>query len=164
MDQTYDGPAPLNWTFGLVGGLVAAVVYTLFETFVAGSFEHRASFSEIGAYYASSVAGAKADPQNGLFVALGYAIFVLVALFCGILYTMIALRIGSMVRTPTSLVWGLLYGLCIWLVLANLVVPVLGMTNTQPLWEALVGSTICFGYPISECVTLLVSSRSRSAS
>ena len=163
MDTAYDEPSALSWTDGLYGGLAAAVLYTVFETIVAGAFEHRAGFSDLGAFYASAVVGAKADPNNGFCVALGYLAFIVVASLCGIVYSLVALRVGSMVRTPTSLVWGLVYGLCVWLVLANIVVPMLGMNNTQPLWEALVGSAIFFGYPISECVTLLVSSRSRSS-
>jgi uncharacterized protein (DUF2062 family) len=50
--------------------------------------------------------------------------------------------------------WGLAYGLLVWFVLNDVLVPVLGAVNVQPLWEGLVGTVLFYGVVLSELTTL----------
>ncbi len=48
-------------------------------------------------------------------------------------------------RAPTSVLWGVGYGLFVWWALNDVAVPVSGAVNVQPLWEGLVGTVVCYG-------------------
>jgi hypothetical protein len=154
MDAAVERPRRARWTTGLYGGLAAGVVFLLFVFVVRGAFLHDTTLADWFAFLASAFLGASAKPS--LFVdAFGAGLHFLGSAVCGMLYAFFARLIPGMIRSPGSLIWGLLYGLAIWAVLANVVVPALGMTDTQPLWQALVGSAVFFGWPISETIALL---------
>ena len=57
-------------------------------------------------------------------------------------------------RAPASVLWGLAYGLFVWWILNDVVVPVTGVVNVQPLWEGLVGTVLFYGVVLSELTTL----------
>jgi len=145
-------PRRARWTTGLYGGLAAGVVFLLFVFVVRGAIFHDTTLAQWFAFLASAFMGDKANPSSMLVDAFGAGLHFLGSAVCGIVYATLARVFPSMLRSPTSLVWGLAYGLAVWLVLANVIVPVLGMNDTQPLWEALVGSAVFFGWPISETV------------
>jgi hypothetical protein len=134
---------------------MAGVVYLLFIFAVRGAMFHDTTLAQWFAFLASAVMGDKANPSSLLVVAFGAGLHFLVAAVAGIVYATLARVFRGMTRSPTSLVWGLAYGLAIWGVTANVIVPMLGMTDTQPLWEALVGSSVFYGWPISETVAFL---------
>ncbi len=58
----------------------------------------------------------------------------------GIVYGVLATRFASMRRAPGSVLWGIGYGLVVWWLLNDLVVPLTGADNVQPLWEGLLGT------------------------
>jgi hypothetical protein len=144
-----------RWTTGLYGGLAAGVVFLLFVFIVRGALFHDTTLAEWFAFLASAFLGTRAQASNFWAVAFGLGLHFLGSAGFGILYALVTRLFPSMLHSPGSLVWGLGYGLCVWLVLANMVVPTLGMTDTQPLWEALVGSAVFYGWPISESVAFL---------
>lgn len=144
-----------RWTTGLYGGLAAGVVFLLFIFVGRGMIFHDTTLSEWFAFLASSVLGPKASSGNLLVVAFGGGLHFLGSAIFGMLYARLSRIFPGMLRTPTSLLWGLGYGVCIWAFLANVVVPVTGMIDTQPTLEAVIGSAVFYGWPISETVAFL---------
>jgi hypothetical protein len=155
MAATVQRARRVRWTTGVYGGLGAGVVFLLFVVVVRGAIFHDTSLAGWFAFLASAFLGQRASTPNLLNAAFGGGLHFLGSALCGIVYAGLARFFPSMVRSPTSLAWGLAYGLGVWAVLANVAVPVLGMTDTQPLWEALVGSAVFFGWPISETIAFL---------
>lgn len=154
MDAAVERPRRARWTTGLYGGLAAGVVFLLFVFVVRGALFHDTTLTDWFTFLASAFLGASVKPS--LFVAaFGAGLHFLGSALFGMLYALLARIFPSMIRSPSSLVWGLAYGLGAWAVLANVVVPALGMNDTQSLWEALVGSAVFYGWPISETVAFL---------
>lgn len=155
MEAAADRPRRARWTSGLYGGLGAGVIFLLFVFIVRGAIFHDTTLAEWFAFLASAFLGDRANPSNMFVAAFGAGLHFLGSAIFGMLYALLAKIFPAMIRTPASLVWGLAYGLAIWLFLANVLVPALGMYDTQPLWEALVGSAVFYGWPISETVAFL---------
>jgi hypothetical protein len=57
-------------------------------------------------------------------------------------------------HAPTSVIFGLFYGLIVWFVISDVLVPVFQIPTTQPLWVGLVANTIFYGFVISEFITI----------
>lgn len=148
-------PRRARWTTGVYGGLGAGVVFLLFVVVVRGAIFHDTTLADWFTFLASSVLGSRAVSSNMFVLAFGGGLHFLGSVIFGIVYAYLARIFPSMIRTPTSLIWGLAYGLGIWALLANVIVPVFGMSDTQPLWAALVGSAVFYGWPISETVAFL---------
>jgi len=155
MEAAAERSGRVRWTTGLYGGLAAGVVFLLFVFGVRGAIFHDTSLAQWFAFLASAFMGPSANSSSLLVDAFGAGLHFLGSAVCGMIYAMLARIFPSMVRSPGSLAWGLAYGLIIWGVLANVVVPALGMNDTQALWEALVGSAVFYGWPISETVAFL---------
>ena len=155
MEAVAERPRRARWTTGLYGGLAAGIVFLLFVFIVRGAIFHDTTLAQWFAFLASAFLGDKANPSSLLVDAFGAGLHFLGSAICGIVYASMARVFPSMIRSPSSLVWGLAYGLAIWAVLANVIVPVFGMTDTQALWEALVGSAVFYGWPISETVAFM---------
>jgi hypothetical protein len=144
-----------RWTTGLYGGLAAGVVFLLFVVIVRGAIFHDTTLAEWFAFLASSVLGPKASSTTLWVVAFGGGLHFLGSALFGMLYARLSRVFPGMLKTPSSLFWGIGYGLGIWAFLSTVVVPETGMIDTQPLWEALVGSAVFYGWPISETIAFL---------
>lgn len=145
----------MRWTTGLYGGLIAGTVFLLFIGGVRGALFHDTTIPDWCAYLASAFLGDRASAANPWVVAFGAGLHYLISALFGIGYATLARLFPSMVRTPSSMVWGILFGLAVWAFTANVLVPVFGMTDTEPLWEALVGAAVFYGWPTSESVAFL---------
>lgn len=153
MEAAAERPHRARWTTGLYGGVGAGVVLILFILIVRGALMHDTTLPGWFAFVASGLVGS--GPASKVAVAFGAGLYFLTAAISGIIYAFFARIVPALIRSPGSLIFGLLYGLCVWLVLANVVVPALGMTDTTPLWEALVGSMVFFGWPMAELIAVL---------
>jgi len=144
----------VRWSDGLYGGLIAGTVvvvfYWLVDMLLLGDSTLPGFFAEI----ASGILRGAATSDNAWVVAFGITLhFVLSAAF-GIIYAFIARFVPVMWKAPTSVLFGLFYGLVVWFVISDLFVPVLGIVSTQPLWVGLVANTIFYGFVISEFITI----------
>jgi hypothetical protein len=155
MDATVKRSRGVRWTTGVYGGLGAGVFFRLYIVFVRGAIFHDTTLSAWFAFLASAFLGDRANSPAVYVTAFGAGLHFLGSAIAGIIYASMARIFHSMVRSPSSLVWGVLFGVATWVVMADVAVPVLGMTDTQPMWEGLVGSAVFFGWPISETVAFL---------
>ena len=146
----------VRWYDGLYGGLVAGFTVALFYALVAISWLHETTLGGFFAQIASGAihTGAPLD-RNAWAIACGVGLHFLSAAGFGIGYALAAGRIRSMVRPPFSVLWGLAYGLAVWFTINDLLVPLLGIASTQPLWEGLIADTIFYGIVISEFITVV---------
>jgi uncharacterized membrane protein YagU involved in acid resistance len=150
----------VQWFDGLYGGLLAGAIVAVFYGIVSVAILHDFTLAGFFADVASSVIGSRATPDNGLAVALGVGMHFLISAMFGLFYGMLSLKFRSMWHAPFSIVWGCTYGLVVWFVIANVVVPAFGIVNIMPLWEALVANIVFFGFVLSEYMTVI---RSRNA-
>src|SRR5665213_2148298 len=74
--------------------------------------------------------------------------------FAQIAHALAAGRLPSMLRAPTSVVWGLGYGLLVWWLLNDVVAPISGAIVTQPLWVGLAGAVLGYGVVLSELTAM----------
>ncbi len=140
----------VRWSYGLYGGLIAGVTSALFYAVVAVAWLHETTLGTFFAGIARALPPFHGAPDAAPIVALGVVLYFLVAGGFGVAYGLLALRFGSMRRAPTSVLWGLGYGLVVWWVLNDLIVPVTGADNVQPLWEGLLGTVVFYGIVLSE--------------
>ena len=143
----------VRWSDGLLGGAVAGVTSAAFYAAVIG-WLHETSLESFFAQLAQVLPPLRHAPASPAIIALGVALHFAVALGFALLYTALAQRLPSMWRAPTSVLWGLSYGLFVWWALNDVAVPVSGTLNVQPLWEGLVGTVVCYGLVLSELTTL----------
>lgn len=146
----------VRWSDGLFGGLIAGVTSALFYAVVAVAWLHETTLGAFFAQIAQALPPFHAAAEGPLLVALGAVLHLLVAGAFGIVYTSAAAKLPSMQRAPTSVLWGLSYGLVVWLVLNDIVVPLTAAENVQPLWEGLLGSVVFYGVVLSEYTTVVV--------
>ncbi|GAC1591054.1 MAG: hypothetical protein NVS3B28_18550 [Candidatus Velthaea sp.] len=154
----------VRWYDGLYGGLVAGCAVAVFYALVALAWLHDASLGGFFAEIASGVIRTSAPlDRNAWAIACGVGLHFLGAAAFGIVYALAAERIRSMGRAPYSVLWGLMYGLVVWFAINDLLVPLLGVSSTQPLWEGLVGSILFYGVVISEFITVVKRSKATAA-
>ncbi len=144
----------VRWIDGFYGGLIAGGTSALFYAVVAVAWLHDVTFGVLFAQVAQALPPFHGAPESTPLVALGVVLYLLVAAAFGIAYASLARRLPSMWRAPTSVMWGLAYGLLVWWLLNDVVVPVSGVVNVQPLWEGLVGTVLFYGVVLSELTTL----------
>lgn len=144
----------VRWIDGFYGGLIAGVTSALFYAVVAVARLHDATLGGFFAQIPQALPPFHAAPASAVLVVLGIVLFLLLAAAFGIGYALLARRLPSMWRAPTSVLWGLAYGLLVWFVLNDVLVPVTGARNVQPLWEGLVGTVLFYGVVLSEVTTL----------
>jgi hypothetical protein len=138
------------WSYGLYGGLIAGVTSALFYAVVAVAWLHETTLGTFFAQIARALPPLHGAPEAAPIVALGVVLYFLLAGGFGLVYGLLALRFASMRRAPTSVLWGLGFGLVVWWVLNDLVVPLTGAENVQPLWEGLLGTVFFYGIVLSE--------------
>ena len=143
----------VRWSDGLFGGLLAGTTSALFYALVAvvlKEYTIPAFFAQI----AQALPPFHAAPAAGPIVALGVVLHFAVAAGFGIAYAMLARRFPSMWHAPTSVMWGCSYGLLVWWCINDVVVPISGAVDVQPLWEGLVGTVLFYGVVLSEYTTV----------
>lgn len=145
----------VRWFDGLYGGLIAGTTSACFSLVVAVAWLHETTFGAYFAQVAQALPPLHAAPVATPVVALGVVLYLLAAAGFGIVYALLAQRRPSMWRAPTSNLWGFTYGLFVWWILNDVVVPAAGATNVQPLWEGLVGTVLCYGTVLSEYTTIV---------
>jgi hypothetical protein len=146
----------VRWSDGLFGGLIAGVTSALFYAVVAVAWLHETTLGAFFAQIALALPPFHHAAEAPLLVALGVVLHLLVAGAFGIVYTSVAAKLRSMQQAPTSVLWGLSYGLVVWFVLNDLVVPLAAAENVQPLWEGLLGTMVFYGVVLSEYTTVVV--------
>ena len=144
----------VRWIDGFYGGLIAGGTSALFYAVVAVAWLHDVSLGDFFAQPAQALPPFHGAPPTWALVGLGVVLYAGCATVFGIVYALLARRISSMWQAPGSVVWGLLYGLLVWWVLNDVLVPVTGIPNVQPLWEGLVGTVLFYGVVLSELTTL----------
>ena len=143
----------VRWIDGFYGGLIAGGTSALFYAVVAVAWRH----DTLGALFAQAAQALPpfhGAPPSAALAVLGLVLYLLVAAAFGIVYATLARRLPSMWRAPGSVLWGLAFGLLVWWVLNDVVVPLTGGINVQPLWEGLVGTVLFYGVVLSELTTL----------
>jgi uncharacterized membrane protein YagU involved in acid resistance len=144
----------VRWIDGFYGGLIAGVTSALFSLIVSVGWLHDTTPGSFFAQVAQALPPFHGAPPLPPLVVLGFALYLLVAAAFGIVYATLARRLPSMWRAPTSVMWGLCYGLFVWWILNDIVVPVTGATVDRPLWEGLVGTVVFYGIVLSELTTV----------
>jgi len=154
----------VRWYDGLYGGLVAGLMVAIFYAIVSVAVLHDSTLGGFFAQIASGVIKTNAPlDQNPWAIAFGVGLHFTVAGFFGIVYALAAERVASMWHAPYSVLWGLFYGLLVWFTINDVLVPALGITSVQPLWEGLVANTIFYGIVISEFITVVKRSKVAAA-
>ncbi len=144
----------VRWIDGFYGGLVAGGTSALFYAVVAVAWLHDITLGAFFAQVAQALPPFHGAPESLPLVVLGLVLYLLLAAAFGIAYATLARRLPSMWRAPTSVLWGLAYGLLVWWILNDVLVPIMGIANIQPLWEGLVGTVLFYGVVLSELTTL----------
>ena len=144
----------VRWIDGLYGGLIAGVTSALFYTVVAAAWLHDTTPPGFFARIAHGLPGFHGAGESLVLAALGALAYAVLAAGFGILYASLARRLPSMWQAPTSVLWGLFYGLLVWWAINDVLVPVSGAVVDLPLWEGLVGTVIFYGVVLSELTTL----------
>ncbi len=145
----------VRWSYGLYGGLIAGLTSALFYAVVTVAWLHEATLGGFFAQIAQALPPLHAAPAAAPVVGLGVVLHFLLAGGFGLVYGLLALRFGSMRAAPASLLWGLGYGLVVWWVLTDVLVPLTGAQNAQPFWEGLLGTVVCYGLVLSEATATL---------
>jgi hypothetical protein len=153
----------VRWSEGVVGGLIAGVTSAAFFAVVAAAWLHETTLSAFFAQIAQALPPLRRAPDGPLTVTLGIVLHFVIAVSFAIVYASLAARLRSMQKAPTSVLWGLSYGLFVWLVLNDVVVPLADADNVQPLWEGLLGTTLFYGVVLSEFTTVAIRREPRAA-
>jgi uncharacterized membrane protein YagU involved in acid resistance len=144
----------VRWFDGLYGGLIAGVTSAAFYAVVAVAWLHETSLAGFFAQVAQALPPFHGAPVEPVVVTLGVVLYFLLAAAFGIVYAALARRMPSMWRAPTSVLWGAAYGLLVWFVLNDVLVPLTGAVDVQPIWEGMVGTIVFYGIVLSELTTL----------
>ncbi len=144
----------VRWIDGFYGGLIAGVTSASFYLIVTAAWLHDTTPAGFFAQIAQALPPFHGAPPLAPVVALGVVLYFLVAAAFGIVYATLARRLTSMWRAPTSVMWGVCYGLLVWWILNDVIVPVTGAMVDHPLWETLVGTVAFYGIVLSELMTV----------
>jgi hypothetical protein len=144
----------VRWIDGFYGGLIAGGTSALFYAVVAVGWLHDVTFGSLFGHVAEALPPFRGAPESAPLVGVGVVLYLLLAAAFGIAYASLARRLPSMWRAPSSVMWGLAYGLLVWWLLNDVLVPLTGVVNVQPLWEGLVGTVVFYGVVLSELTTL----------
>ena len=144
----------VRWIDGFYGGLIAGVTSAIFHALVSVAWLHEMTLSELFAQVAQAWPPFHGAPVSPALVGLGVVLSLLLAIAFGIVYALLARRIASMWRAPGSVAWGLCYGLLVWWLINDVLVPVSGAMVTEPVWVGLVGTIVFYGVVLSEAMAL----------
>ncbi|MGH7662400.1 MAG: hypothetical protein ACRENA_15955 [Vulcanimicrobiaceae bacterium] len=135
---------------GFYGGLLAGAVLSVF--FIAVDLLLREPIDSIYLFVASAVLGKAALTGGWMPIALGIAMFFLMAAIGGIVFSILARNWQALATTPTSSLAGLVYGFFVWLVFVDIIIPSTGMQQTvdHPLWISAAGIGIFYGSALCE--------------
>lgn len=149
----------VRWIDGFYGGLIAGVTSAIFHALVSVAWLHDMTLSELFAQVAQALPPFRGAPVSWALVGLGIVLWLLVAVAFGIVYAALARYVGSMWRAPGSVVWGLCYGLLVWWLLNDVVVPLTGAVVTEAPWVGLVATVVFYGVVLSEATTMALRRR-----
>jgi hypothetical protein len=144
----------VRWFDGFYGGLIAGVTSALFYAVVAVAWLHETTLGAFFAQVAQALPPFHGAAVSTPLIGLGVVCYLLLAGAFGIVYALLARRLSSMWQAPTSVLWGLFYGLVVWWLLNDVLVPLTGALVVQPLWEGMVGTIIFYGVVLSELTTM----------
>ena len=144
----------VRWSDGLIGGLIAGVISALFFIIVGQQIDHEAVLGDYFVRFANAVFGSRAESLGSFALLFGLFLYSVAAAIFGILYGLVAAGFRPMWKAPTSVLCGITYGFIMYFVVEDVLVPVLGVTSYQPLWEGLVGNVLFHGIVISEYITI----------
>ncbi|MEA2720554.1 MAG: hypothetical protein QOJ39_2418 [Candidatus Eremiobacteraeota bacterium] len=144
----------VRWIDGFYGGLIAGVTSAVFYAVVAVAWLHEFTLGGFFAEPAQALPPFHGAPASWPLVGLGVVLYLLLAVALGMLYALPARRLRSMWQAPTSVAWGLFYGLLVWWTINDVLVPLTGARYEQPLWVGLVGTVVFYGVVLSELTTL----------
>ena len=144
----------VRWIDGFYGGLIAGVTSAAFYAVVAVAWLHHATLGGFFAQPAQALPPFHGAPASWALTGLGAVLYLLLAASFGIVYALLARRLRSMWRAPTSVAWGLFYGLLVWWVINDVLVPASGARWDLPLWVGLVGTVVFYGVVLSELTTV----------
>ena len=144
----------VRWIDGFYGGLIAGATSALFYAVVAVAWLHEVTLDGFFAQAAQALPPFHGAAASWALAGLGVVLYLVLAVVFGIVYALLARRLRSMWRAPTSVAWGLVYGLLVWWTINDVLVPVTGAIQMQPLWEGLVGTVVFYGVVLSELTTV----------
>jgi hypothetical protein len=144
----------VRWIDGFYGGLIAGVTSAVFYAVVTVAWLHEFTLGGFFAQPARALPPFHGAPDSWPLVGLGVVLYLLLAALFGMVYAVLSRRLPSMWRAPTSVLWGLFYGLLVWWLINDVLVPVTGALSEQPLWVGLVGTVLFYGVVLSELTTL----------
>ena len=144
----------VRWIDGFYAGLIAGVTSALFYAVVTVAWLHDTTLGAFFAQIPQALPPFHGAPPSGALIALGGVLYFSLAAVFGIVYALLAKRIASMWQAPTSVLWGLFYGLVVWWVLNDVLVPLTAAVVVQPLWEGMVGTVLGYGLVLSELTTM----------
>jgi len=144
----------VRWSDGLYGGLIAGCASALFYAVVTVAWLHEATLAGFFSQPAQALAPFHGASASAPLAGLGFVLYLLTAGAFGVIYGLLARRLTSMWQAPTSVLWGICYGLIVWWVLNDVLVPATAAVNVQPLWQGLVGTVLFYGVVLSELTTV----------
>jgi hypothetical protein len=144
----------VRWSDGLIGGLIAGVISALFFIIVGQQIDHDPILGDYFVRFANAVFGSRVSGLESVALLFGLFLYFIAAAIFGILYAAVAAGFRPMWKAPTSVLCGITYGLVMYFVVEDLLVPILGVRSYQPLWEGLVGNVFFHGIVISEYITI----------
>jgi hypothetical protein len=143
----------VRWIDGFYSGLAASVTSAAFYAVAATAWVHGDSAAAAFAQIARALPGLHAAPAAWPEAGLGLVLYLLAGSALGIAYALVARGRRSMWRAPTSVLWGIAYGLVVWWFGADVLVPVLGASDFRPLWEGVTATVLFYGVVLSELTT-----------
>ena len=143
----------VRWSDGLYGGLIAGVTSAAFYV-VAANALHDPTLDRFLTDVAQTIPPLQHAPETGWLLALGVVLHFLVCAAGGIVYSLLARHFRGMWQAPTSVAWGLSYGLFVFWTVNDVLVPLTGARTLQPLWVGLIGTMLCYGVVLSEYTTV----------
>jgi len=152
----------VRWVDGFYGGLAAAATSAAFYAVASAAWIRDDSGVRAFAQIARAVPGFSHAPAEAPEAALGVVLYLLAGAALGALYGLAAGRLRAMWQAPASVVWGAAYGLLVWWLGADVLVPVLALADFRPLWEGVAASVVFYGIVLSE-VTAIAGRRAAAA-
>ena len=144
----------VRWIDGFYGGLLAGATSAGFYAVAGAAWLHDMTPGDFFALAAQALPPFRGAPASSALTGLGVVLYLLVAAGFGIVYALLARRLRSMWRAPSSVMWGVFYGLLVWWAINDVLVPVSGAVDLLPLWEGLVGTVVFYGVVLSEVMTM----------
>lgn len=150
---------------GAVGGLVAGVVFAMFEMIMAAILNGADAFFMPLRMIGATVLGQEALTPSyslGYAAVTGVIVHMVLSMMFGVVFALITEAAGLVRSTGVLFVAASLYGLSLWLVNFYLIAPVVGwdwFPNGTEVWVQLVAHTLFFGTVLGLLLDRLVTGR-----